>query len=186
MVGHPRRGPDQEHHVRQYVPLLPLTPPPPPTCIPDYETPDAYAAFQRSATCCPELQKAVSVPHEATFDAILSPPAGKVLGAAPIIEVAKLQLKAGVTREAWLAQMVLMQKLLDAIDACKGYAAGFVEGNDDYLILVGWDTVESHTEWMKGEKATPGSPVHDFGAMIETSEMHHIAIREVMPGASRH
>lgn len=128
----------------------------------------------------------MSVPHEATYDAILSPPAANVLSAAPIIEVTKFHLKSSVSRDAWLAQQAAVQKLLDEAKGCKGYASGFVEGKDEYLVLVGWESVEAHNGWAQAEKEKPDSACNRYVAMVTGAEMCHVAIREVMPGASRH
>jgi len=126
------------------------------------------------------------VPHEATYDAALSPAAANVLGSAPIVEVARFRLKPETSRDAWLACIARGTQLLANDAGCRGYAAGFVEGKREFLVLVGWDSVDAHSACVAKQKVDPAAPLHEYDTMADGVEMYHVAIREVMPGISRH
>ncbi|KAF8532631.1 hypothetical protein BDD12DRAFT_901976 [Trichophaea hybrida] len=152
----------------------------------NYDSPEAYTTFQTSSACCPQLQKAVSYPTDASYDAELNPPSSKILGSAPIIETAKFHLKPEVTRECWLEQQRAVEALLDAgVKGCVGYSSGFcTETEKDFLSLVGWESVEAHETWAAEEKAKQDSVLRRYDELIVGCDMFHVAVKEVMPGAS--
>lgn len=127
----------------------------------------------------------MSYPTDASYDAELAPPSAKVLGSAPIVETSKFHLKPEVTRECWWEQQRAVEALLDTAKGCLGYSSGFcTETERDFLALVGWESVAAHETWAAEERKKKDSVLKRYDELVVGCEGFHVAIKEVMPGAS--
>lgn len=101
-----------------------------------------------------------------------------------MIETAVLKLKKGVTEDQMWEQQEAVNEILDTATGCHGYASGFRVSEtstdsgqySEFVILVAWDSLESHTSWAEKEKEKPDSPLKGYHKLVEKGEMWHVTL----------
>jgi heme-degrading monooxygenase HmoA len=101
-----------------------------------------------------------------------------------VIETAVLRLKKEVTEDQMWEQQKAVNEILDTATGCYGYASGFRVPEistdsgqySEFVILVAWDSLESHTSWAEKEKEKPDSPLNGYDKLVEKGEMWHVTL----------
>lgn len=117
----------------------------------DWESHDAHVAFMKTPEYAPFIQKILEwSPRPTFYHAALSPHPPTEAFTSPVTEVAKLSVT--VSKEEWL---VLYEKFEVGLKIAPGYrahsAGWMVEKEKDFVLAIGWDSVEAHTDWVKSE-----------------------------------
>lgn len=68
----------------------------------------------------------------------------------PVTEVAKFAIK--VSREEWSTAYEKFQAGLKIAPGYKAHSSGWtIEDENEFVVVIGWESVEAHTEWGKSE-----------------------------------
>ncbi|KAA8892965.1 hypothetical protein FN846DRAFT_914634 [Sphaerosporella brunnea] len=125
------------------------------------------------------LQTAIDAPLlDRVLNVHLEPPPPPLLACAPVIESAIFTLKRDVSRATWCQQQAAVDRLLDVAEGCGGHSAGFVVGGDDvFVVLVAWVSVEAHEKWARWEMGRENSVLKRYRDLTEKVSSVHVAMR---------
>lgn len=88
----------------------------------------------------------------------------------PVAEVAKFSIT--IAKEEWLAMYEEFEKGLREAPGYRGHSAGWtIEDENDFVLAIGWESVEAHTSWAKTEFGRE-SIRHLIGGLGEHSMFH--------------
>lgn len=117
----------------------------------DWDSHDAHVKMIDDPQYKPFIGKILEWSSGPTFyHAALKPHPPTPVFMSPVAEVAKFAI--AVTREEWAVLYEEFEKGLKNAPGYKAHSAGWtIEDEKDFVLVIGWESVEAHTSWAKTE-----------------------------------